>query len=286
MSILTRVLIVFTFLLSIIFCGYNMALYNARTNHREVAENVSTERDELKRELKTEKEARSRALTQANAEITRLNNANQNIISDKAGYEQTIAQRDMVIRNLRADYNSVNEKLKQAINWANTSNQKIDEIQKLYDAERIKANAAEDQKNLLIDLAHTEEQQKNIYREEVKHLKIQLDEQQYKLQLIDNRLQAYISKYGILREGVIPEIEGKVVGVNNDVIVVNQGSDNGVQVGYVFAITRDNKFIGKANVREVYSDKCVCYIDHRFDVKGPTGLVIKALKHDNASTKK
>ena len=47
MSILTRVLIVFVFLMSIVFTGYNMALYNTRTNHKEVATKLKEKFDKV-----------------------------------------------------------------------------------------------------------------------------------------------------------------------------------------------------------------------------------------------
>jgi len=66
-------------------------------------------------------------------------------------FKNTEVEKDKIIRDLRKKYNSVTNKMKQSIAWANTSNQKINEIQKqtdqkLYDAEKSKSILSREKK--------------------------------------------------------------------------------------------------------------------------------------------
>ena len=89
----------------------------------------------------------------------------------------------------------------------------------------------------------------------------------------------------LVRQEIIPEILGKIIGVSGGVLVINQGSREGVQKGYMFNISRGGQFITKAKVMEVYAKRSVCYVDEIFNQKDDLGQIISVAKHDNVNTK-
>ena len=57
-----------------------------------------------------------------------------------------------------------------------------------------------------------------------------------------------------------PPIDGMVVGVQEGVVVLSVGKDDGVEVGYEFTIYDGNTFIGKVQVTKVLDDMAGCTI--------------------------
>jgi hypothetical protein len=284
MSILTRVLIVFTVLMSIVFMGYNMALYNARTNHEKEAIAVKEKLEIVKNKLKGEEQKSKSANISANNEISRLNRLNVDRISSDANYLKTLADKDLSIRRLNAVIQTQSEDLTKAINISAEAHNRVTLIQEELKVEKKKSREASDQMNLLVDLAHTEEQMKIVYREQVKNLKIDLDNTQFNLQVQSNMVNNFQRKYGVLTKNIIPEINGKIVGVKDGVVVINQGKTAGVQNGFKFSISRGPNFIGKVVVKEVYADKCVGYVLKEYIQRDKQGREISVNKHDIVTT--
>ncbi len=75
-------------------------------------------------------------------------------------------------------------------------------------------------------------------------------------------------------------LDGEIVAVSDQVpiVMINRGSDRGVEKGYQFTVFRGNQFIGRITVEEVYKDMSAARI-----VKDMT---VKAIKRgDNVTTR-
>lgn len=64
-------------------------------------------------------------------------------------------------------------------------------------------------------------------------------------------------------------LDGQIVSVSNDVplVMISLGTDDGVQKGYQFTVYRQNNYVGRVTVEEVYKDMCAARIIKDMTVK-------------------
>ena len=256
MSTLAKIFVVINFALAVAFLVFTLTVYSKRVKY---AEKVKVAQDE-KAAVEQAKKALEAELT---AKLTRAE-ADRRAAEDKATRNETSAK----------DLNMQIEKLQK------------DEV----DA-RNTAKAITDQKGVLLEQVQKmrlelEETRKTVMTLKESTVRLQMDTDEYKKQLVDaqndsNKLKADINDLHrdrqrlaedlanaeyVLKEmakkghilpqvASIPEVRTKVVDVRNTGnVALGAGSDSGIKEGVIFLISRKDKYIGKVRVTTVWND--------------------------------
>lgn len=267
MSIITKVFIVLTLIMAVIFQAHIQQYYHVRENYKAELIRAEGEITDLQEQVTRLGQDKSAVVAALNNEISNKDSRIKTLIGQLSSKDQRIASLEEQVRTGIREKADVARQLDNALANATQSSQRLADLERKAEDARRSADSAQEQLELAMDNAAQEEQRKVSYREKVNDLASQLNDVQDELYSANIRLQAYADTYGAIDPtSAIPVVKGSVVGVGDDfqTVVIDLGSKDQVKVGYVFSIRRGNQFIGKARVDSVDEDMCVAFIMNEF----------------------
>lgn len=263
MSGLAKFFVVINLVLALFFLGVSATLFKTQKNWKDAAEDaleahqVSLNKSEaMKNALEgtidlSQKnvDSLSREKEQLGTQVTTLQNENGDLRKEKASLntkvsdlESRVAQKDEHLQ----DKDSNIARLEDEISRLNTEAQDSAMAKKV--AEGLRNRALLDKEQL--------SQENEAINIELTALRSDFDDQKLLIsRIVDSGVR--LPDIGV---ATAPPIDGMVVGVQEGVVVLSVGKDDGVEVGYEFTIYDGNTFIGKVQVTKVLDDMAGCTI--------------------------
>ncbi len=288
MSTLAKIFVILNLLAAFVFTGFAVTLYSKEAKfkdllYREIDAHIRdvrdkdaivSQRDDVIEEL-------DRALADRVRSVQELRTQNEEL-------QRQIREREVRYIHAEQERQMLQAKFQEAVLELQRRDEQINDMHRIIlkqehvvevarRNERLAINQRIDMENQLNRALH----QRDDLRRRI--AKIEADLQQHRW--VMERL--YAKGYNVVeivygKSGALPivPIDAKVTAVRPDVgiVMLSVGSDDGVQRGFVFTVWRDDKYIGKVIVREIYPDMCSARIN-----VGSTREEIA--EGDNASTR-
>lgn len=263
MSGLAKFFVVINLVLALFFLGVSATLFKTQKNWKEVAQDAQMKMadnldkaEAMKSQLNgtiLQKQANvdslEREKEQLGTQVTTLQNENGDLRKEKASLgtkiddlESRIAQKDTHLQDKDANI----ARLEEEISKLNDEAQDASNAKKV--AESLRNRALLDKEQL--------SQENEALNKELTALRSDFDDQKLLIsRIVDSGVR--LPDIGV---ATAPPIDGMVVGVEDGVVVLSVGKDDGVEVGYEFTIYDGNTFIGKVQVTKVLEDMAGCTI--------------------------
>ena len=267
MTFWAKLLVIIVLVLSIAFAAASGVLYAKRTNYRGQLEKAQaqakTERDGLSKQInQLEGRAADADKTVADLKMKVVNRENDIKQLEKT---QKILEGGKAKLELRLADASANEKTLALSNKALADTNT--DLRASYD--KIKTESEKYRADLHVERTKTAKLEKNVtdLTDERDGLKVGLAGATKKLATQDEIL-AELADRGIepmtvIRHmRIIPDIKTKVASVDleNRIVVLNAGTEQGVKKNYEFTIFRDDKFVATVNVFDLQDSYCAARI--------------------------
>lgn len=258
MSALAKVFVVFNLILSLVFFGTAATLFLTRQDMKVQYETyVAQAEDDLK------------ALTERNEEQDRLIDDLRVALNNVEGSEVQLASQ---LEEKKKELSQEKTRANRAEDQRETAQREATQAMELQkEKERINKDllarleqANEKRDEALGQRQQAEEERNRIKRDldavqqELQVARVEYKELEEKFTTMETTLTALVAKYG---EGITqfiatPQIDAQVdaVDADNRLVVLSAGRDQKVQPGYEFQVYRDDQFIGKVRVTQVFTD--------------------------------
>ncbi len=264
MNIFGKVLVVVIFLLSIGFAVAQMILFTERTQYREKYEDTSAKLDRTESRL----EETEQSLEELRTEFDRFRSSKRREIEN---LEDDIEDKDLQMTRFQRDREELSAQLTKAQenNEALLGNlERKDEIIEKHESriaeldERVKERMDEIdglEEDISEQRALINEQKNNIARleEEKENALTRLQDRERQLAELEAR--------GVHVDIIapLPPIDGHLSRVDNEigVAIINRGSDHGVQINYDFVVYREDDYIARLYVMDVYPNHALARVD-------------------------
>lgn len=290
MSKTAKILIIVELLLSVAFCFVTLVLYSNKQNFKELYEKrlqdyqeLETAHLKLQNDLEETKEEHEKVLITKNNKIASLETDLEDYKQKAKDHEATIAKMELSIDEYKASNRKKDDELAKRQSTIQQQHQDILKLkQNLEDATRNENEAVE--KNIALqDLNSNFKQDIVRLNKQLNGVQEQLDEKNWMLKRLEEH-GVPISDIVLKKDkGPTKPIDAYVLAVNPglNLVMLSVGEEDKVEPGYIFTIFRDNNYIGKAKVEEVFKDMCSAMVIKKFINR--KGLKVK--EGDNASTK-
>ena len=252
MNMLGKILVVLIFIMSIFFMAFSFMVFMTQTSWKQKYNTANGEAQQA-RSANSQLEAQ---ITSVKTERAAENAARTNAI---AVLEATLNSREQDVQQIRQDLVRLQQKEQEQSSQVNVSLETLDKEREKVDALQQIVKAAQAERDKMFD--------------EVVRLKNDVLE----LQAVNQRLsqtetsllnqvnqQAAVLRANDLSEnedisGVAPPRKGKVnqVDATNKYVVLNLGSDDGMQRGYKLDVHRGAKYLAKVQVTKTHPDRSI-----------------------------
>lgn len=264
MNIFGKVLVVVIFLLSIGFAVAQMILFTERTQYREMYEDSSaklnrtegrlgeTERDleELRTEFDNFRGAKRREIENLESEIegkeTDIMRLQRDREEQSAQLTKAQQNKEALIGNLNRKDEIIEQHESRIAELDERVKERMDEIDGL-------------EENISEQRALVNEKRNNIARleEEKENALTRLQDRERQLAELEAR--------GVHVDIIapLPPIDGHLSRVDNEigVAIINRGSDHGVEINFDFVVYRENDFVARLYVMDVYPNHALARVD-------------------------
>ncbi len=290
MSKTAKILIIVELLLSVAFCFVTLVLYSNKQNFKQLYENKLKdykEQEELYIELQkkfdSEKDRYEKLLITKDDKIASLGQEVEQYKQEATKHKTTISKMEIAIDDYKAQIKDKDDELAKRQDKIEQQHQDILKLkQNLDDATRNENEAVE--KNIALqDLNSNYKQDIVKLNKQINGVQEQLDEKQWMLKRLEEQGIPITDIVLKKEKGPTKPIDAYVLAVNPglNLVMLSVGKEDKVEPGYIFTIYRDNNYIGKAKVEEVFKDMCSAMVIKKYINRN--GLKVK--EGDNASTK-
>lgn len=282
MNQIARVFIVVNLVLSVLYLGFAATLLSQKWDYREMYLEQKSEREKEVKRLKEEKQDGEARIANLRALVTEREKAAKEW-KDK---HQVITEKNNQLSRENLDFKTslskIDTNIKEINDRMRDKEARISELEKtisdqklvMEEATKAKEEAQNEQQRLEIQLSNLQgemaEKEKLLQRSQKELVEAK--------QIIRAVKEAGVNIPALFKRA--KPLDGQIVAVSEQVpiVMINLGSDRGVEKGYQFTVFRSNQFIGRVTVEEVYKDMSAARI-----VKEMT---VKAIKRgDNVTTR-
>ncbi len=274
MSGLAKVFLVINFILAIIFLGTSATLFSVRKDFKkEMTDLNDSYKEQFDKQLKEIKALSEKANKQAvalgvqQAEITNFRAANSELTTKVSSLQTNlstaktdIATKDSRIETLNNDLSTLSNRVDALSNNLATANKDKENA-----LEETRTSVAQKQRALL-----DQQQTQTLLVKATKELNEKNEQLEIALTTIE-----ILNTGG---KGPVKPIEGKILSLEGDYVMLSVGKDEGVTPGMTFKIYRGSNYLGEVKVRNVYADSAGAVVESRT----PHGTMKEG---DNASTR-
>jgi len=258
MSALSKVFVVFIFILSIAFFGTTATLYKTRVDWRNAYN-----------EHKKETEKSLDELRKVNSDLLgRIATFNSKLITNEAALNERTLKLNQALEDLKAQMQLATN---HAANAAKSA-QLATNTEELLKAEKAAYTALQDTLTKAKTELDNALEQKRIADAERDSMRLDLEKSQQELHSVKTelvklsedhdtaqlQLSAYIQRVGPLTGKPVNPVDAliKKVDEKEKLVLISAGKDQKVQLGDEFTVHRSGSFIGKVKVIKVFPDLC------------------------------
>ena len=282
MSLLAKILVIFNLVLSLAFFGASTTMFFTRTEWRAAALDYKKQAEDALEQLESEYAEPIAKANKLAEEIARqqtknseLATTNRQLQSDVKGLTSKISEVQLSQKQL-AEAAEASSKLSERLSETNDGlNKRIaDLVSSAETAEDARAEAQRDVTRIKLSY----DQLKTLHSEVVIAKKDAEDALEQKEILL-----VHLKRKGIDVEDTTPQaqVDGQVeaVDLENELVVLSVGRDQGVREGSQFTVSRGGNFIGKVKVIQLYDDFAgarIIYAQDGDDIEGGDRILTPA----------
>ncbi len=277
MNIFGKVLVVVVFLLSVGFAVSQMVLFEQRVRWRDEYERES----DLRQDAESERDDFSRELERLKDDFDRVRAEKRSEIAD---LEQDIEDRNARISRLESDLERRSDQLSEAQRVQESKRERLSEKDTIIEEhEATIADRDASLKRRMDEIADLEEQVRTHTAtiDDLERTIAELDEEKLKAltRLGDRERQlAELEARGVHVDigKPLPVVDGILSQVDNEigVAVLNRGEEHGVEINYDFVVYRDDSFIARVYVMDVFPNHSLARVDRELTDLEETPLEI------------
>jgi len=257
MTLIGKIFTVLIFIMSLLFLGFSINVYQTHVDLQTEAELAKTEANNLKDQigtletekatvensLKREQVARAYALAALETQVTAI--------------ETDLAQKEDIVKSTEARANDLADALRIA--------------------EETKAQLTTEVAQLRSDINESQQRTDTFFAQiltltdEVNHLnslKQQAVERESQLRNQVGRLASVVQSNGLDEftdtADKPPSLDGRVIAVRSDLLQISLGQDDGLRIGHQLDVYRGAVYLGRVQIRETQPSSAVCEIIPKF----------------------
>lgn len=248
MSPIAKVMVVVIFALSVAFAVLSGQLFAKREKLRAEYEGLRKSSDEKVKALEDEKKNLAAAkdelsgkLQDAEKNLATLKTDKEHLTSENTKQTEQITQKDALLKGIQTTIEQLNGNLK-------NKDERLAAAEKDLGETRDKLREAQEEARQKDLEAKKSAQEAKLAGDKVKELEIALKDRETKLEILK-------SGGGKAAEGEMVQspVDALVIRVdrNANLVVLNKGRDQGVEVGYIFTIYRGDTYLGDVKIENV-----------------------------------
>jgi len=252
MSTIGKIFVFAVLIMSIVFMSFSIAIFSSHTNWKEEAER-------LKQSLADATEQRA----QREAEITKLEG---DLSGSKAAREQVVAalqaaleEKNSELADLRTKRDATLTTLEQEVRTLAKAKDERDEAEKRVIALREEITGLQEKLQGMVNRGA--ELAAKLHQTESELAMASERRDQLERQVSDARQMLTQNGLSLQRpKNIIPEVDGVVTAVSDNLVEVSIGSDDGLQKGHELEVFRADQYLGRLEVVSVTPDRAVVRI--------------------------
>jgi peptidoglycan hydrolase CwlO-like protein len=260
MDILGKIFVFAIFIMSLVFMSFSVAIYATHTNWREEITRTAAEAGPGKpvgyqTQLKQAKEERDRLTTQINDLVRKVSESE--LVRDQviAQVQSALKEKNEELSKLQSTEAENEKNLQEATKKRDESVQQltklsgeVEELRNRIQEEQSKVDAAVKRSASLADELH----QKQAFLQIADERRKQLEEQVANAREL---LKAAGLDLGAVPADQLPELEGSVSAVGQDMVEISLGGHDGLRKNIDLEVYRDTEYVGRVRVIDVMPDK-------------------------------
>ena len=257
MNILGKIFVFAVFIMSLVFMSFAVAIFASQTNWKAEAER-------LEKELAADKDRRGQLLEA-------IDSLQSQVASSEAERDQVVAklqyaltEQSTELKDLKATRDELMSKAKEAINELSVVQAELkratDNVEKLREDVRKQQLTVDEQIDRSVTLS-TQLHEKESTLAIVEERKAQLEKQLANARLLLKQSGLAVDS---LPRDQVPTIDGVVMAVADGAVEVSLGGDDGLQLGHVLELYRNDQYVGRAVVKAVKPDRAVAVIQKEY----------------------
>lgn len=257
MNILGKIFVFAVFIMSLVFMSFAVAIFASHANWK-------AEADRLEKELAADKERRGQLLETIDSLQSQVASSEAERDQVVAKLQYALAEQSTELKDLKATRDELMSKAKEAINELSVVQAELkratDNVEKLRQEVRGQQVTVDEQIGRSVQLsAQLHEKQSTLAI--VEERKAQLEKQLANARLLLKQSGLAVDS---LPRDQVPTIDGVVMAVADGAVEVSLGGDDGLQLGHVLELYRDDQYVGRAVVKAVKPDRAVAVIQKEY----------------------
>lgn len=257
MNILGKIFVFAVFIMSLVFMSFAVAIFASHTNWKAEAER-------LEKELAADKDRRGQLLETIDSLQSQVASSEAERDQVVAKLQYALAEQSTELKDLKAGRDELMSKAKEAINELSVVQAELkratDNVEKLREEVRTQQVTVDQQIGRSVQLsAQLHEKQSTLAI--VEERKAQLEKQLANARILLKQSGLAIDS---LPRDQVPTIDGVVMAVADGAVEVSLGGDDGLQLGHVLELYRNDQYVGRAVVKAVKPDRAVAVIQKEY----------------------
>jgi len=248
-STIAKVLVVVILILSVAFAALTGQLFAKREKLRDEyaklkadAESSISGLEEAKKKLQGEKDTLTSKAAELDKEVTQFKTDNENLKRNVQDKTEQITKLDAQITNFNTTISQLNSNMKAKDERLAALDKDLTETRdKLRQAEQTAREKELEAKKLA--------QQAKDATDRVKELEVAIKDAKQKIEILTTKG----GKYEEVTQVVQAPVDAKVIKVDrsSNLVVINRGREQGVEVGYIFTIFRGDTYLGDLRIESI-----------------------------------
>lgn len=257
MNILGKIFVFAVFIMSLVFMSFAVAIFASHTNWKNKAE-------QLEKELADNKNRRGQLLETIDSLQSQVASSEAERDQVVAKLQYALAEQSTELNGLKTERDMLMASEQEAINSLRTAQEELkrvtEKVETLREEVRGQQMMVDNQVSRSVELsAQLHEKQSTLAI--VEERKAQLEKQLANARLLLK--QSGLSVDSLPRDQV-PTIDGVVTAVADGAVEVSLGGDDGLQMGHVLELYRNDQYVGRAVVKAVKPDRAVAVIQKEY----------------------
>ena len=256
MNLIGRIFTVLILVMSILFMGFAMMVYATHRNWRDLSQEraqqvtrlrsdnaqLESDNEELKNQYSHERAARTAALA--------------SLESQKQEALQEVEMRNQQYTELLARERELTEAVATSQRQLEQLNTQVSELQQEVRSARQDRDQQFARVQELTDKLHQAEGTRQRLSEQLQQLTEDFTAATTVLRANDLSIDTPVSR-------IPPDVHGEVVALDNDMLELSVGEDDGFKRGHVMLVSRSGKYLARAVVERVAPDRAIARIQYR-----------------------
>lgn len=253
MNIVGKIFVFAVFIMSLVFMTFAVAIFASHTNWK-------AESDRLAKILEEEKGKRGRLLEDIDRLTTQVATSEAERDQVVAKLQYALEEQSGELKDLKAKRDTLETERQSAIAEMTAARAELERATKAID--ELRAEIRTQRLKVDQEVGRAVELAANLHEKESKLAIVEERKAQLEKQLSNAR--ALLKQSGLAIDSLpreqVPTIDGVVMAVADNAVEVSLGGDDGLQLGHVLELYRDDTYLGRAVVKAVKPDRAVAVL--------------------------